>query len=69
VSKTRKILFKGTFNLRGEVHILYCHAYDCHQAWRLFCHQLARLAGKDSQWMMREFNGKKDNYKIEEEKK
>jgi len=61
-----KTLYKGSFNLRGERLVpLYCHATSTDRAFDLFCRRISKLVGYKPGWVKQEFNGTKDNYKIE----
>ena len=62
-------LYKGTFNYQREVHILYTHSASVLQAHKFFMRQLSKFHQCNIRHMMAYFDGSKDNYKIEIEKK
>lgn len=66
-SKASKVLWKGVFNYRHSLHVLYCYAVSERAAWRNMCYQLASKHLVDVGIVMTMFNG--DNYKIEKEVK
>lgn len=61
-----KARWKGSFNLKHQVHILYCYAASERAAWRNMCHQLSKKHGVGVWHTMSLFRGQEDNYKIEE---
>lgn len=65
--KPQKIKWRGVFNYRHSIHILYCYATTERGAWRNFCKRLADKHLVDVGVTMAMFNG--DNYKIEKEVK
>ena len=67
--KPKKItqLYRGRFNYRHEVHILYCYATTERGAWSRFCHRLADKHLVEPRFVMGIFDGKSNNYKIEKE--
>lgn len=63
-----KIRWKGVFNFKHQVHILYCFATTEQAAWRNMCHQLSKKHGVAVWHTMNLFRGQEDNYTIEEVK-
>jgi len=64
-----KSLYKGEFNWYGETLTYYCHAYTEVDAFRLFCHRLAKRIGVLPRKVRNYFNGEKDNFRITKEMK
>jgi hypothetical protein len=64
---TNKNLYKGEFNYKGQIFVLYKHAYTERQAFELFCRELAKTIGVVINTIRLEFNNSKDNYKITKE--
>ncbi len=60
-----KNLWCGVFNLRHEVFIEYAYAYSKKQAWFTCCRRIADKTGVHPSVVMREFDGSKDNFRIE----
>ena len=59
-------LFKGNFNISGQVIIVYTHANKKEHAYLNFMNQLCKkLDLTNTRAVMRIFNGSKDNYFIE----
>ena len=63
-----KKLFKGTFNYAGETYEMFTHAVSSDWAWMNFTTQLSKKVGYLPTYMRRYFDGKVDNYYIEEVK-
>ena len=63
--KKLKARFKGVFNYRHSVWILYCYATTERGAWSKFMFQLAKKHLVEVGWVMNMFNGDQDNYSIE----
>ncbi len=59
-----KNLWRGAFNLRQTVVILYRHAYSHKQAWLIMCRHMAKTDGVDLRVVMSLFDGSRDNYEI-----
>ena len=60
-----KNLWRGSFNLKHEVFIEYAYAYSKRQAWFTCCRRIADKTGVHPSVVMREFDGSKDNFRIE----
>ena len=67
-SKMEKLLYKGTFNWQGEIHIFYRHAVSKAQAKVLMLRELAGLVDRSVKTLVCYFGGRKDNFSLEEEK-
>jgi hypothetical protein len=59
------MLYKGSFNISGEIHKLYTQANNKEDAFHNFMHQLAKKLKIRVCAIRQIFNGDKDNYKIE----
>lgn len=64
-----KKLYKATFNWYGELHTLYRYAHSVDAAKGICCLQVAKTLGVSKRRVWNFFNGEKDNYTIEEERK
>ena len=62
-----KQLWRGAFNYRQSVIVLYTYAYTERQAWLVFCRRLAKKHGVSLRTVMGLFDGTKDNYQITKE--
>ena len=60
-----KNLWCGVFNLKKQVMIEYVYAYSKRQAWFTCCRRIADKTGVHPSVVMREFDGSKDNFRIE----
>ena len=67
-TKPQKIKYRGVFNMKHQVHILYTYATTERGAWRNFCKRLADKHLVDVYNVMNLFNGHHDNYSITIEK-
>jgi hypothetical protein len=67
--RKQKIRFKGTFNLKHEMHRMYCHAYTERQAWLTFCRRIAEKKDVRYGVITGYFDGSKDNFQITREEK
>ena len=67
-TKPIKIKWKGQFNYKHSLHILYCYASTERGAWKNMCFQLAKKHGVEVGWVMGLFDGKSDNFQITIEK-
>jgi len=63
--KNPKQLYRGIFNYKHSLHILYCYATTERGAWSKFMFQLAKKHLVEVGWVMNMFNGDQDNYSIE----
>jgi hypothetical protein len=63
----QKTKWRGVFNYRQTVKVLYNYAYSKEQARVKMCHRLAEKDGVHPSVVMVLFDGSKDNYKIEAE--
>ena len=63
-----KQCWRGVFNYRHSVYVLYCYAVSERKAYVNFCSQLAKKHEVAIWHVMSIFNGK-DNYRIEREVK
>ncbi len=59
-----KNLYRGAFNRCQTPLILYRQAYSYKQAWRLFCHEMAKKDSVDPHVVMGLFDGSRDNFDI-----
>ena len=66
--KLPKQCYKGVFNYRHSVYILYCYAVSERKAYTNFCSQLAKKHDVAVWHVMSIFNDK-GNYRIEREVK
>lgn len=62
--KQQKVCYRGIFNFKHSIQILYCYASSERAAWRNFCKRLADKHLIDVGVVMGMFNGDKDNYSI-----
>lgn len=61
------MLYKGTFNWYGEVHVLYTHAKFQNKAFDNFCVQLSKKLEKNRRSIYIYFlDESKDNFRIKE---
>ena len=63
--KPLKLHWRGQFNYRHEVHILYSWATTERGAWRNFCYTLAKIHDIEVWFVMSLFEGEYDNFSIE----
>ena len=61
-----KKLFKGTFNWKGEIHIVWTHSHCPHRAKQAMLVRLAIKLDAVRLAVLREFNGDRDNFEIKE---
>ena len=66
--KNPKQLYRGIFNYKHSLHILYCYATTERGAWKNFCFTLSKKHQVDVWHVMNIFKGDRDNFKIEEVK-
>ncbi len=59
-----KSLWRGCFNFRQSVKVMYAFAYTERQAWAVFCQRLAKRDGVHPSVVMGLFDGKRDNFEI-----
>ena len=59
-------LYRGKFNISGEVLEEYVRAYSKEQAFRLLCSRLGALHNKTGSSLQKYFIGKAHSYQIEE---
>lgn len=62
-----KHCWKGLFNFRHELKVLYCYAYTKEQARVVFCNRIAKGHGVHQSIVLNMFDGSKDNFRIEPE--
>ncbi len=65
----KKVLWRGAFNYRQSAKVMYAYAHSKKQAWTIFCRRLAERDGVAISVVMGLFDGTRDNFIIEEEKK
>ena len=63
--KKQKTRYKGSFNYRHSIHILYCYATSERSAWKNFCFTLSKKHEVAVWYVMQLFSGWKDNFSIE----
>ena len=63
-----RLLYKGTFNISGELIEEFVRAYSKEQAFRLLCSRLGALHNKTGSSLQKYFIGKAHSYQIEEVK-
>ena len=61
------ITFKGVFNYKREIYVLYTSATTEKRAWSNFCYQLARIRDDPIRYVKGHFSGQQDNFKITKE--
>ncbi len=59
-----KHLWRGSFNYRQTVKILYTYACTEKQAWFILCKRLAKKDSVDPHVVMGLFDGSRDNFDI-----
>jgi len=67
--KKKKVLYKGVFNFSHEMIIKYLCAFTANQAKVLMMRRIAKEHGVSYGCVFDLFDGSKDNFRIEEEKK
>ncbi len=63
--KPKPIKWRGVYNFKHQIHILYCYSTTERGAWRNMCYQLAKKHGVEVWHTMNMFNGEKSNFLIE----
>ena len=56
--------WRGAFNYRRSVKVMYAYAFTKKQAWLVFCNRLAEKDGIDPRIVMGLFDGSLPNYDI-----
>ena len=66
-TSSSKKFWKGVFNYRCQMFVLYGWAVSEKKAWVEFCRRMAKQHGVNMGVVTVMFNGSSDNYRIEEE--
>lgn len=61
---SKKLFYKGVFNLRCEMDVMYAWAYSQKQAWSIFCRRMADKHTVPIGTVMEIFEQGKENYRI-----
>lgn len=64
-----KLLWRGAFNFHSVARVMYAFAFTERQAWLVFCRRMAEKDDVPPSAVMALFDGMRDNFIIEEEKK
>jgi hypothetical protein len=66
-TKKTKTFYKGVFNFRTEMDVMYSWAFSQNQAWAVFCRRISEKHLVPVQTVMDVFEHGKSNYSIKEE--